>query len=94
MLRNELKPAIRKETERKFIAEFSFVARLRPPSFCCPVLQELKCEAIDHPPYSPDLASPDFNLFGPFKEALKGLRFPDDVKEAVHEWFLIQREPF
>jgi histone-lysine N-methyltransferase SETMAR len=33
MLRNELKPAIRKKTDRKIVAGCSFVARQRPPSF-------------------------------------------------------------
>jgi hypothetical protein len=35
-------------------------------------LQKLKSEALDHPPYSSDLAPSDFHLFGHLKEALRG----------------------
>jgi hypothetical protein len=38
-----------------------------------------------HPPYSPELASPDFFLFATVKTALKGKRFQDveDIKKNV-----------
>jgi hypothetical protein len=35
-------------------------------------LQELKYEALDHLTYSPDIAPPDFHLFGPLRETLRG----------------------
>ncbi|GFV65607.1 putative mariner transposase [Trichonephila clavipes] len=38
---------------------------------------------LDHPPYSPDLASCDFYLFPKVKSALKGTRF--ESVEAVKE---------
>ena len=51
-------------------------------------LRKLKFEVMAHPPYSPDLASSNYGLFGQFKETLRGLRFTSDqeVKEAVHAW--------
>jgi hypothetical protein len=55
--------------------------------------QEMKCEALGHPPYSPDLAPSDFHLCGPFKQALRGRRFAgdDEEKEAVHDWSRTQK---
>jgi hypothetical protein len=42
---------------------------------------------LPHPPYSPDLAPPDFHLFGPLKDALQGRRFEDDeeLRHILHE---------
>jgi histone-lysine N-methyltransferase SETMAR len=33
-------------------------------------IQELQWELLEHPPYSPDLATSDFHLFGPPKKHL------------------------
>ena len=43
---------------------------------------------ISHPPYSPDLAPCDFQLFLPLKESLRGRHFSSDeeVKTAVRKW--------
>ena len=59
-------------------------------------LQKLKSEVLAHPPYSPDLAPPDYHLFGPLKEALSGRRFTSDqeLKEAVHVWLAAQPKTF
>jgi hypothetical protein len=38
-------------------------------------LRKMKCEVMEHPAHSPDLAPHDFLLFGLFKEALGGRRF-------------------
>jgi hypothetical protein len=48
------------------------------------VLKELKFEAVDHPPYIPDIAPSDFHLFGCLKEAMRHHQFADrdKVKEA------------
>jgi histone-lysine N-methyltransferase SETMAR len=35
-------------------------------------IQELQWELFEHPPYSPDLVSSDFYLFGPLKKHLGG----------------------
>jgi histone-lysine N-methyltransferase SETMAR len=60
-------------------------------------LQELKSEALNHPPYSPDLAPSDFHLFGSFKDALRCHQFADDddeVKEAMHDCIRTQPKTF
>ena len=51
---------------------------------------------MEHPTYSPDLASADFHFFGPLKEALRGRRFSrgDDMKAAVHQWLRAQPKTF
>jgi histone-lysine N-methyltransferase SETMAR len=45
-------------------------------------------ELLSHPPYSPDLASSDYHLFGPLKVHLKGHHYKTDeaVQEAVRSW--------
>jgi len=47
---------------------------------------------LDHPPYSPDLASSDFHLFLHLKKHLAGKKFDDDdeVHEEVMTWFIGQ----
>lgn len=44
-------------------------------------------EVLPHPPYSPDLSPPDFDLISKIKEPLKGKRFQDyeEMKRAVDE---------
>ena len=44
--------------------------------------------SLASPPYSPDLAPSDFHLFGPLKEAHRGIRFKDEeaVKKSVRQW--------
>ena len=51
---------------------------------------------IPHPPYSPDLAPPDYHLFGPKKERLRGIRYRNDykVKTAVLNWLRHQPAEF
>jgi hypothetical protein len=41
--------------------------------------------AVDHPPYSPDLAPADFWLFPEQKNMLKGKHF-FDTKNLIHPW--------
>ena len=33
-------------------------------------IQDLSFESLPHPPFSPDLASSDFNVFGPLKDSM------------------------
>jgi hypothetical protein len=40
-----------------------------------------------HPPYNPDLMPRDFHVFLHLKTFLGGLKFHDEVKEAVNTWF-------
>ena len=51
---------------------------------------------LEHPAYSPDLASSEYHLFGPLKDVLRGRRFTSDegVKKAVHEWLAAQPKTF
>ena len=56
-------------------------------------LKQLKWEAMEHPVYSPDLAPPDFHLFGPLKNALQGRRFSCD-DDVVHQWLRTQPKTF
>jgi len=53
---------------------------------------------MDHPtpPYSPDLAPSDFNLFLQLKKFLGGKRFDDDddLKDAVQKWPTSQAAAF
>ena len=51
----------------------------------CQFPAERNVAVLDHPPYSPDLASCDFFLFPKLKEVIKGVHFPDmeAIKKAV-----------
>ena len=40
----------------------------------------LGCQSLDHPPYSPDLAPSDYQLFPGLKKQLKGLNFSSDAE--------------
>lgn len=50
-------------------------------------------EALPHPPYSPDMSSPDYNLFRKLKEPLRGVRFKDlsalinAVNRRIYEFY-------
>jgi len=37
-------------------------------------------QCLDHPPYSPDLAPPDYHLFPGQKNQLKGSKFSSDAE--------------
>ncbi|XP_014614921.1 PREDICTED: histone-lysine N-methyltransferase SETMAR-like, partial [Polistes canadensis] len=47
-------------------------------------LQELEWEVLQHPPYSPDLASTDYHLFRCLSNHMKGVTF--DNKEVLKNW--------
>jgi len=51
---------------------------------------------MDHPPYGPDLAPSDFQLFLHLKNFLGGKRFDDDddLKDAVQNWVTSQAATF
>jgi histone-lysine N-methyltransferase SETMAR len=94
MLQNELKPAIHKEQRERLSQGVLLHDNTCPHSAANTkkTLQELKFEALDNPPYSPDLAPSDFHLFGPLKEALRGHQFTGDdkMKEVVQK---LSQEP-
>jgi len=90
MLVKELKPAIRLKRRgllSKRVLLLHDNARPHTAAHTVDTLRDLKFEVLKHPPYSLDLAQSDFNLFGPMKEHLQGLKFADDeVMEAVQNW--------
>jgi len=59
-------------------------------------MTSLKFTVVPHPPYSPDLAPPDFWLFPKLKETLKVQHFSSDAKveAAVRKWISSQPETF
>jgi hypothetical protein len=52
------------------------------------VFSRKSISAMDHPPYSPDLAPADVWLFPELKSVLKGKRFSDveDIKSSVRKF--------
>jgi transposase len=90
MLVNELKPAIRSKRRgliSKRVVLLHDNARPHTAAHTVVKLCALKYESLKHPPYSPDLASWDFDLFGPMKEHLRGQKFAnDEVMETVQSW--------
>lgn len=52
-------------------------------------MKELGFDAVNHPPYSPDLAPCDYFLFRHLKKDLRGRRFltDDEMKAAVSDFF-------
>jgi hypothetical protein len=67
---------------------------LAPPHLTSEKSDEYGIRRLPHPPYSPDLASCDFWLFGYLKQSLEGRFFDDDlaVEVAVSE-ILMSIEP-
>jgi len=55
------------------------------------LINSFRCEQMDHPPYSPDLAPSDFHLFLHLKKFLGGERFDNDndLKDAVQKWLTL-----
>jgi histone-lysine N-methyltransferase SETMAR len=51
-------------------------------------IQKMGLGIIEHPPHSPDLAPPDFHLFGKLKEHLLGKRFASyqEVENETRNW--------
>jgi histone-lysine N-methyltransferase SETMAR len=43
-------------------------------------IQELDWEILPHPPYSPDLASPDYHFFCSLSNNLRGVSFNNDAQ--------------
>ena len=60
------------------------------------LITSFRCEQMDPPPYSPDLASSDFHLFLHRKKFLGGKRFDDDddLKDALQKWLTSQTAAF
>ena len=79
MLRNEMRPAIcSKQREQRGRLTQSVLllhdnARPHMEHLTINTIRQLNWEVLEHPAYSPDPASSDFHLFGPLKNALRGV---------------------
>ncbi|VVC45370.1 Hypothetical protein CINCED_3A020214 [Cinara cedri] len=84
----KLRPEIRKKRPRMLQNGVSILHDNARPHIGAPVvalLEKYGRERLKHPPYSPDLSPPDFDLFPKLKEPLRGIRFPnlDILNEEV-----------
>jgi len=99
LLKNHLRSAI-KSKRRGFLSTGVLLqhdnARPHTARSTVATIQALSFKCLPHPPYSPDLASSDYHVFGPFKEAMEGKSFrsDEDVQQAVHEWLHSQPKDF
>jgi histone-lysine N-methyltransferase SETMAR len=99
LLKNHLLPAIK--SKRRGLLSTGILlqhgkARPHTARSTFATIQDLPFECLSHPPYSPYLASSDFHVFGPLKEAMGGKSFRSDeeVQQAVHEWLRSQPKYF
>ncbi|VVC24303.1 Transposase, type 1 [Cinara cedri] len=84
----KLRPEIRKKRPGMLQNGVSILHDNARPHIGAPVvalLEKYGWERLKHPPYSPDLSPPDFDLFPKLKEPLRGIRFPnlDILNEEV-----------
>ena len=99
LLKNHLRPAI-KSKQRGLLSTGVLLQHdnARPHTACSIVatIQDLSFECLPHPPHSPDLASSDFHVYGPLKEAMgdKSFRSDEEVQQAVQEWLRSQPKDF
>ncbi|KAL4154328.1 hypothetical protein QTP88_000207 [Uroleucon formosanum] len=87
-LAKKLRPEIRKKRPGMLQNGVSILHDNARPHIGAPVvalLEKYGWERLKHPPYSPDLSPPDFDLFPKLKEPLRGIRFPnlDILNEEV-----------
>jgi histone-lysine N-methyltransferase SETMAR len=99
LLKNHLRPAIK--SKRSGLLSTGVLlqrdnARPHTARSTVAAIQDLSFECLPHPPYSPDLASSDFHVFGPLKEAMggKAFRSNNEVQQVVHEWLRSQPKDF
>ena len=99
LLKNYLHPAIK--SKRRWRQSTSVLlqhdnARPHTARSTVATIQDLSFECLPHPPYSSDLASSDFRVFGPLKQAMGGKSFRSDeeFQQAVHEWLRSQPKEF
>ena len=75
MLRNQLKPAIRRQRRglsSSCVRLQGVNARAHTARHTVKRMQDFKLQVLPCPPHSPDLAPNDFHLFWPLKDALFG----------------------
>ena len=99
LLANNLKPAVRTKRQgllSKKVLLLHDNARPHTVNQTVETINHLGFEVLEHPAYSPDLAPPDYHLFGPLKNALRSRRFSTDkeVRETVHKWLRDQPKTF
>ncbi|UYV70518.1 hypothetical protein LAZ67_7003388 [Cordylochernes scorpioides] len=92
ILVNKLKPGIRNKRRGKLSKGVLFLHDNARPNTSCKTVStiiKLGFEVLEHPAYSPDLASSDYFLFGLLKKELKGKRFDsdEDVQKVVQYYF-------
>ncbi|VVC34914.1 Transposase, type 1 [Cinara cedri] len=81
-LAKKLRPEIRKKRPGMLQNGVSILHGNARPHIGAPVvalLEKYGWERLKHPPYSPDLSTPDFDLFQKLKEPLRRIRFPNLV---------------
>jgi transposase len=63
-------------------------ARLHTSLHTREAITKLQWTVLLHAPYSPDLAPPDYNLFSPLKDVIRGKKFEDDeeVISKIKRW--------
>jgi histone-lysine N-methyltransferase SETMAR len=99
LLKNHLRPAI-KSKRRGNLSTGCFASTWKSSVPYCPFNccnnPRLSFECVPHPPYSPDLDSSDFHVFGPLKEAMgcKCFRSDEEVQHAVQERLHSQPKEF
>ena len=86
-LMKKLRPAIRKRRRSLFNAVPLILhdnASCHKSERVTSLLTSYEWDVLPHPPYSPDMSPPDFDLFPKLKEPLRGIRF-DDLDELEAE---------
>jgi len=99
LLKNHLRPAIKSKRRGRLSTGVLLQhdnARPHIARSTVATIQDLSFKCLPHPPYSTDLASSDFHVFGPLKEVRGGKSFRSDeeVQQAVHEWLCSQLKEF
>jgi hypothetical protein len=99
LLKNHLHPAIKSKRRGRLSTGVLLEhdnARPHIARSTVTTIQDLAFECLPHPPYFPDLAPSDFQVFGPLKQAMGGkpFRSEKEVQEVVHEWLHFQQKNF
>jgi len=99
LLKNHLPPAIKSKRRGRLSTGVLLqheIPRLQTARSTVAKIQDLPFECLPHPAYSPDLATSDFRVFGPFKEArgCTSFRADEEVQQAVQECLHSQTKDF
>ena len=60
------------------------------------LLDRYSWEVLPHPPYSPDMSPPDFDVFPKLKINMRGVRFstPEGLTAPIHQYYPIISQMF